>query len=179
MGTKGRDIAFWLFALTGTGAALLKSKTFFWAALVFALLFFYHFAVERPRATRESRAKGLKVVALVPLRPYLARFLAGRRIDGRWDKAYEIHAPAANPESFVQELERDLTFIEKFYPRPALYFWETPAPVPASIRRLIREREKDGKAFWVKGTWPVPKAPLHGFKRGERRHVRHGAILLD
>jgi hypothetical protein len=178
MGTKGRDIVFWLFALTGTGAALLRSKLLFWAALVFALLFFYHFAVERPRAIRESREKGLRMAVLVPLWPFLARFLTGKKIAGKWGQAYEIHAPA-DSKNFVRELERDLTFIERFYPRPALYLWETPAPVPAGIRKLIRDREKDGKAFWAKGPWPAPKAPLHGFRRGEGRHVRHGAILLD
>jgi hypothetical protein len=181
MGTKGRDIAFWLFVLTGTGAALLRSKPFFWAALVFALLFFYHFLVERPRAIRESREKGLRMVVLVPLCPLFTRLLTGGKIKGKWERAYEIHAPAnpADPESFIKSLERDLTFIKEFYPRPALYLWETSVPIPGSIRRLIREREKEGKAFWRKGPWPVPKAPLHGFKRREKRHVRRGAFLLD
>ncbi|MCL6449466.1 MAG: hypothetical protein K6U04_15220 [Armatimonadetes bacterium] len=80
---------------------------------------------------------------------------------------------------FVRTLEKDLLLIEKCFPRPALYFWETAAPVPSSVRRLIREREREGKAFWEKGARILPKAPLYGFKRGERRYVRRGAILLN
>lgn len=181
MGTLGRDVAFWLFAVSVLGAAVSGSFALWLAALFFALAFFYHFLAERPKAVWKSRVGGLQGAALIPLLPPVARLhllLSGRKAAGRWDKAYEIHVPGAGP-NFIGELEKDLVLIVKRFPRSALYFWETAAPVPSSIRMLIREREKHGKAYWIKGASPLPKAFTGGFSRKEKRHVRRGAIFLD
>lgn len=180
MGTFGRDLAFWLFALDLAGVAATKSKTLYWAAVLLALLFFAHFFLEIPLAVRKSRRMGLRVTVLVPLCPALVRlqlFLSGRRIVGNWRRAYEIHAEGAAGKELAGALARDLDLIRRT--TKGLFIWETAAPVPWEVRRLIRELEGEGKAFWVKGARPLPKALLHGPPERVRAHLRHGAIVLE
>lgn len=181
MGALGRDLMFWLFLGSAFLSLFWQSTVPVIASVVFTLLFFCHFLVERPGAIRESRSKGLKIVTLVPLSPPIARLhlaLSGRGIAGKWVRAYEIHVPDYTGPEYVRSLARDLTLIERTFPRPAIYFWETPAPVPSTIRRLIRDKEKEGKAYWIRGASPLPKTFTCGFREGQK-HVRRGAILLN
>lgn len=182
MGSLGRDLAFWLFLASSAAAVICPLGKFsVLPPVAFAALLFWHFLVERPRAVRESAGRGLKIVALVRLWPpvaWLHLLLLGWK--GKTGiKAYEIHVPGYAGPGAATLFAEDLRLIEETFPRPALYFWETPVPVPALVRRLIREKEKAGKASWVKGCSPVPKAPTCGFPRGQRAHVRRGAMLLD
>ncbi|OPX94471.1 MAG: hypothetical protein A4E53_00070 [Pelotomaculum sp. PtaB.Bin104] len=178
MGAKGRDVVFWLFVLFITGAALSTSKLLYWAALVCAWgLAAYHWYTLQ--AIKHSRAMGLRTVVLLPLWPGFAavyRLMAGRQISGKWRRAYEIHIKGASSKNFLKQLETDLVLINSTM--AGLFFWETSAPVPAVIRRLIREKKRQGKAFWVKGAWPAPRAPGTG-REIVKKHVRHGAIFLD
>ncbi len=179
MGTLGRDAVFWLFLVSAF-------TSLFWAgvipvvgSVVFALLFFYHFLVERRQAIKKSRAKGLETVALVPLSPLIAwlyLLLAGGKKIARQKRAYEIHVPGYTGGA---ALERDLKLIYETFPRPAVYFWETSVPLPASVRQLIREMERSGRAYWVKGAFPVPKVFGKGYSRREKEHVRRGVMVLD
>lgn len=175
MGTKGRDATFWLFALSLTGAALLQSRIMYGMAMFFALILGFYYLVYVPAAARASRRMGLRIVVLLPVwYPWL--YFNPRRIKGRWTKAWEIHVTGAEPEKFLPQLEADLLFIKSAM--RGLFIWETSAPVPASIRKLVRDLEKEGKSFWVKGTWSLPSAP---FTKRElvRGYVRRGAILLE
>jgi len=178
MGAKGRDITFWLLVLFSAGAALFTSKPLFLAAFVSAcaLAAYRRYTL---RAIKHSRAMGLRTVVLLPLWPGFAavyRLMAGGRISGKWRQAYEIHIKGASPKDFLKQLEADLVLINSTM--AGLFFWETSAPVPAVIRRLIREKTRQGKAFWVKGAWPAPRAPGTG-REIVKKHVRHGAIFLD
>lgn len=182
MGTLGRDIAFWLFTGSAITSLVWHSIMPAVASVAFAALFFYHFLAERPRAIRKSRAKGLQITTLVPLTPLVVRlhlFLSGRKITGKWVRVYEIHIPDYAGPDFVRRLAQDLALIEKTFPRPAVYFWETPAPVPSAIRQFIREKAKEGLAYWIREASPAPKTLSCGFGRKEKTHVRRGAILLD
>lgn len=182
MGALGRDLAFWLFLGSSFVSLFWNSLIPIIVSIVFTMLFFYHFLAERPRAIRESKVKGLQIVTLVPLSLLIARLhllLFGRKIAGKWSRAYEIHVPEYFGPDYVKLLNHDLSLIEKTFPRPALYFWETPAPVPASIRRFIREKEKEGKAYWIKGSAPVPNASSLGFSRARKKHVRRGVMMID
>lgn len=181
MGTKGRDIVFWLFVLFLAGAALFKSKVLFWAASGFACLLAAYYRIYVPAAIKRSRAMGLKAVVLLPLWPgfaHLYRLMAGRRIAGKWKRAWEIHVTGASPEldSFLRQLQADLARVR--HTKAGLFYWETSAPVPSAVRRLIRDSTRQGRAFWRKGAWPVPRAP--GTARElAGKYLRCGAIILE
>ena len=68
----------------------------------------------------------------------------------------------------------DLGIAAKTFPG-ALFLWETSAPLPLAIRRMIRQGSS-GTAFLKQGGWPVTRFPGTGrdMKRGR---VRHGAII--
>lgn len=178
MGTTERDLAFWLFAAAAAGSLAFGSVALLAAAFFFAALLLWHFAAERPRAIRRSRRAGFGAAVFVPLWPGAARLrllLARRRISGRWERAWEVHVLGAGRE-LVPLLEWDL--LRAAREMPGLYFWETSFPVPAVVRGLIREKEKQGRAFWVKGRLPVPRTPFLRESMDPER-ARHGAILVD
>jgi hypothetical protein len=178
VGTKERDLAFWLFAAATAGSLAFRSVAFLAATFFFAALFLWHFAAERPRAMRRSREAGFGAAVFVPLWPGAARlrlFLARRRIAGRWERAWEVHVLGAGRE-LVPVLEEDL--LRAAREMPGLYFWETSFPVPAAVRKLIREKERQGRAFWTKGRLPVPRAPFLR-ERMDPRRARHGAVLIE
>lgn len=177
MGTKERDLAFWLFAVFISGAAVFGSMLLWLAAFISALLFFYHFVIVRPRAVRESRKMGLETAVLVPLWSCAARLrllLAGKKLAG-WERAYEVHLSGSGKE-IIPVLEKDLLNVAGTV--KGLFFWETSFPVPSAIRKLVREKEKRNKAFWVKGRLPVPGTPLLP-DPVDGKHVRYGAVVLD
>jgi len=179
MGTKGRDAVFWLFVLFLALAALFNSKMFFWVASGTACLLVIYYRIYVPAAVRRSREMGLKTVVLLPLWPGFTgfyKFLAGKLLGGEQRRAYEIHVVGAEPDKFQKQVERDLMMI--YSTIPGLYYWETSAPVPASVRRLIRRKTAENKAFWRKGTWSILRMP--GTARElVKKYCRCGAIILD
>lgn len=179
MGTKGRDIVFWLFVIAVAGAALSGSKFLFWAAFLLTLFLVNYQVFYLPWSIKKSREKNLEIVVLLPIWwPFTLLYgsFVKRYISGKWRKAYEIHINCKDPIGLVSKLEKDLLLMKDNM--TGLFLWETSAPVPARFKRLIKEYSKDKKAFWVKGSWPVPKMPLSGMQI-IKKHVRHGAVLHD
>jgi hypothetical protein len=176
MGTKGRDSVFWLFVLFTAGAALAQSGFLYGLALMFAVLLAYYYLLYVPAAVRASRKMGLRTVVLLPVFfPWL--YFNPHRIKGRWKRTWEVHvAREIDPKEFMPRLEADLLLIKSAV--SGLFVWETSAPVPAGIRMLVRDLAKEGKAFWVKGKWPLPGAPLTKRELAGGR-VRRGAILIE
>ena len=180
MGTKGRDIVFWLFVLFLAGAALIKSKSLFWAASGDACLLAVYYRLYVPLAIKQSRVMGLKTVVLLPLWPTFAglyKYLTGGdSLYGSWGRAYEIHILNNEPDKFLKKVEDDLMMINSTM--SGVFYWETSAPVPAAFRRLIRQKILEGRAFWRKGTWPIPRMP-GAAREIVKKHCRCGAIILE
>ena len=188
MGVKGRDLALYVFFLSSAavvaGGLMGSSATYPLSFVALftgaaALYYFYYLA----EARKFSRRLGLKCVVLLPLNCGWARlllFAAGKKIRGRIRRAFEIHVeapPGSTLSEFLKTLDADLNLAKDELPG-ALFMWETSAPVPASIRSLIREKSREGNAFWEKGGWPVPRFPLTG-RDLEKSRVRRGAILVE
>ncbi len=179
MGTKGRDIVFWLFVLSITGATLLGNKSLFWIAFVFALILGCYQVFYLTWSINKSRRGNLEIVVLLPIWwPFTllyGSFVRGY-INGKWRQTYEIHITCKDPRGLVSKLEEDLLFMKDNM--TGLFLWETSVPVPARFKRLIKEYSKNKKAFWIRGSWPIPKMPLSGMQI-VKKHVRHGAVLHE
>jgi hypothetical protein len=180
MGTKGRDALLWLFFALMLASILIHTvaKTFFVAALPEAAFFLHYCAREHPKAVRKSRNMGMRMVVLLPVQAFWARLLLhldGERM-GRFCVAYEVHIKSEkrNLGEHLQILASDLEIAARMFPG-ALFIWETSAPLPLSIRRMIRQGSP-GAAFLKRGRWPVPRIPFTGRDLSEG-HVKHGAII--
>ena len=177
MGTKGKDLVFWLFIVSISGAVTLKHIVFTWTALCFAFLLIIYYKFYIPKAIQQTKMLGLKTIVLLPLWPgftNLYRIMAGKTF-GK-GKAYEFHIINAKPAGFLKNLENDLMVIK--HTVPGVFYWETSAPVPAVIRSVIRQKIRDGKALWQKGTWPIPRAP-GAAREIAKKHCYVGAIYLE
>jgi hypothetical protein len=180
MGTKGRDACLWLFfalifsiPLHGLAKAVIAV-----VLLLLALSFLYHCAWYLPGAVRKSRELGLRMVVLLPVNPFWARMLL--RLDREsldsFRGAYEVHLKSGKQDlgDFLQALASDLGIAAKTFPG-ALFLWETSAPLPLAIRRMIRQGSSR-TAFLKQGGWPVRRFPGTGRDMRKGR-VRHGAII--
>lgn len=145
-----------------------------------AVLYYYYY---QSSARKWSRELGLKHVVLLPVHYRWAMAIisiSGGKIAGRGRRAFEVHidVPAGlSLHKFLKTLDGDLNLAKSKLP-DTLFFWETTAPVPSSIRGLIREKAKDGHAFWKPGGWAIPRFPFTGrdMKKGV---LRRGAILIQ
>ncbi len=181
MGTKGRDTCLWLFfALMFTMPLHGRAKVVIFAVLLLlALSFLYHCVWYLPGAVRKSREMGLRMVVLLPVNPGWVRVLL--RLDGermrRFRGAYEVHIKSdkQNLGDFLQALASDLDIAAKTFPG-TLFMWETSAPLPLFVRRLVRQGSADGSAFLKNGGWPLPGFPftVRHLKKGR---AKHGAII--
>lgn len=187
MGAKGRDIALYLFfisaALGITGSLInLPVIPFFCIATVTGIMSLYYY-VYIFRARKQSRKMGLKCVVLLPLSYGLVQLLlhiTDRKIRGGYRHAFEIHIEAPTGLTlgdFLKMLESDLNLM-KVKMAGSLFAWETSAPVPASMRRLIKQKTKEGKAFWEKGGWPIPSFPFTG-RNIKKDKLRRGFLLNE
>lgn len=160
----------WLTFTSAVWAGFSGSKTVFLVALVFALIFFWHHYREVPKARK------LDYVWLLPVNRHWAMLLAGRRIRGRWDEAFEVHIRYKAGVGVREQRDGVLADLMHIVDsRPALYLWETATSVPGPIRRLIVEQSQQGHSFWLKGCF-LPRFPLIYRKTGKR--LRHGALLI-
>lgn len=184
MGTKGRDIFLYLFFfsafITVTGRLLGFPVTFFFylvlATGIAAVLYIPYLGL----CKRWSRRLGLKCVVLLPVPLWQAKvliFMAGEKLKGRAKRAFEIHikSPNLGLSGFLKVLEGDLMTLKEKLPN-SLFMWETTAPVPASIRSLIKEKHRKGEAFWKEGRWAVPHFPFTARDMRKGR-VRFGAYI--
>jgi hypothetical protein len=182
MGTKGRDICLWLFftliiaclAING-----LARTVIFTVDLMVATGILYYYTRYLPGAIKRSRNMGLTMVALLPLNTLLARLLL--KLDGermRFRGAYEVHIKKGERHvlgAYLKLLASDLQIVRKSCPGSVL-IWETPAPLPLFVRRLIRQGSADGSAFLKNGKWPMPSFPFTGMELKKGR-VKRGAIV--
>lgn len=187
MGVKGRDIALYLFfisaALVMTGSPIhFPVIPFFCIVLVTVIMSLYYY-VYLFRARKQSRKMGLKCVVLLPLNSGLVKLLLriiGRKIRGRYRRAFEIHIEVSTGLTlgeFLKMLDGDLNLM-KFEMSGSLFTWETSAPVPASMRSFIRKKAKEGKAIWEKGGWPIPRFPFTG-RNIKKDKLRRGILIYD
>ena len=181
MGTKGRDACLWLFFSLAFACVLAKGPARYvvlTAMLCAAALILRYYSWYLPRNISKGRDIGLIMVVLLPVAPSWARILL--RLDGErmeyFSDAYEVHIRSGKQSlgGYLQKLASDLEIVAVSFPG-ALFMWETSAPLPLSIRRMIRQGSP-GTAFLKKGGWPIPRFPLteRDLKQGR---VKHGAIL--
>mgnify|MGYP007130803544 CR=1 FL=1 len=169
-------MVFWLFVCFILSAVFTKNKVVYGVALIFALAIGYYYLIYLPLAIRKSKALGLRVIVLLPIWTMFSKVLiktSKNNLIGNWDKAFEIHI--LETTEYFQEVDRDLQQIKGML--PGLFFWETSAPVPSRIRRLIKDKEKEGQAYWVKGKWTlIPRTPFTARELNMKR-VRHGGLI--
>lgn len=187
MGVTGRNTLFAAFIASSvlfmTGKALDFPVALFFAASVATgagVLYYYAYYC---LAKKRSKKIGLTNVILLPVNPYWAKlvlWLAGRKLSKTNLRAFEVHLeiPAGTGlADYLKAMRRDLSLAQTTLP-DSLFFWETSAPIPSDIRKLLRQREAEGTAFWEEKRWPLPRFAFmeRELKRGQ---VRRGAILLQ
>lgn len=182
MGVRGRDLFLWLFflfsfvfilgTLNNLSVCSVSVAVFLFASVT--LSYYPYVNVARKR----SRKLGLEWVVLLPLFSCWAKLLlclAGRRMERRWCKAFEVHVevpPGTLPWEFVKKLSSDLELAAKKFPG-CLFLWESAVPIPTFVRKLIR----DGWGFWEEGRWFVPRFPFTARELKGRR-VKRGAVVV-
>jgi hypothetical protein len=182
MGTKGRDICLWLFfalimaCLLANGAIRIP---IFAMALLMALGILHYYTRYLPNAIKSSRNMGLNMIVLLPLNTFLARALLqldGERIS--FCGAYEVHIRKGEKHAlgdYLRLFTLDLEIARMASPG-SVFVWETSAPLPLFVRRLVRQGSADGSAFLKRGGWPLPKFPFTETDLQSGR-VKHGAII--
>ncbi len=181
MGTKGRDALLWLFFALMLVAILIHAaaKTLFVVAVLDAALFLYYCAWEHPSAVRKSKEMGMRIVVLLPVNVSWAKLLL--RLDGDrvgcFCGAYEVHIKGGKQSlgDYLRLFTSDLEIAQRTFPG-AIFMWETSAPLPLFVRRLIRQGTAVGSAFLKDGRWPIPRFPFTG-RHEKKGRVRHGAII--
>ncbi|AEG14443.1 hypothetical protein Desku_0843 [Desulfofundulus kuznetsovii DSM 6115] len=186
MGVKGRDLLLYVFFISAFvfiagRLAGLPVEFFSWVSMVSGVVALGYLPYIQ-KARRMSREVGLDCVVLLPLYYSWAELLirsAGKKISGRGRRAFEVHVEVPGNltlNEFLKKLDRDLNLARSKLPG-SLFIWETSAPLPASIRKLIRTAEEQGSAFWEKGGWPLPRFPFTG-RNIKKNRLRRGAILI-
>ncbi|TEB04714.1 hypothetical protein Psch_03476 [Pelotomaculum schinkii] len=171
MGAKGRDAVMWLFMANAAIASITGSWILSCAELFLGALFFYSFREAR-------RAIKYEYVCLVTVNRVWAKLLVRNKITGRWGRTYEVHIKYRPGEDVSKQrtgVERDLLLISET--RPGLYLWETATSVPGAVKKLIREKAVEGKAFWEKGCF-FPRPPFV-YDVKFRKPLRHGAFIVE
>lgn len=184
MGTTGRNAVIWLFIISITVTLITKilnydlaCRVVFLLVLIFAIAWFKFTLYDMPQAREKSIKLGLEAIDLVPLNRRWAKWLVGK-LDGEVVCAYEIHLrlQQMEPRKLIKAMEKDLAFIER--DMQGLFLWETSVAVPHRIRKIIKEYEAKGRAYWLNGPWPVPAPPFIGTKPKTKKPIRRGAIII-
>ena len=182
MGTKGRDACLWLFFMAFLAVVTAKgeARPAFLAVMIgLALLYLYYCAWYQPRAQRKCKGMGMEITLLLPVNICWSRLLLGSSLKTGFSKAFEVHVAEGRLSlgEFLRTLAHDLAIARRTFPGAA-FMWETSAPLPAFVRRLIRGGSVNGTAFLKNGGWPLPpRFPLtaRNLKKGR---VSHGAIIV-
>jgi hypothetical protein len=182
MGTKGRNSCLWLFFILIMACLLINgiARIFIFAvALLMAMGIMYYYTRYLPGAIKRSRNMGLSMIVLLPLNALLARLLLqldGERLSFRG--AYEVHIKKGEKHAlgdYLKLFTSDLEIVRKTCPG-SVFLWESSAPLPLFVRRLIGKGSIDGSAFLKNGEWPVPRFPFTELELKKGR-VKHGAII--
>ena len=190
MGTTGRNTVLWLMILDFTALIIAvlfdrraAGQVFFFLAAALAFGWFKYTFHDMPRARKNSIKLGLEVIDLLPVNVMWAKLLTGKKIAVQATRAYEIHLrlQTVAPRQLIEGMEKDLAFIEKNM--QGLFLWETKVAVPRRIRKIIKNYEERGEAFWERGSWPVPGPSFTGSFTGKRlgkckKPTRRGAIII-
>lgn len=182
MGSKGKDLCLWLFTGVFVLSLIAGPDLRFLALLsIFALYIGYHYLVYVPRAVGESGKIGLETVVLLPVcRPWVRFLLAlsGRKIPYSFQRAFEVHVAGAKSglSNYLEDVASDLRMVQSKFPG-TLFLWETSAPLPSMIRKLVRGGKRDGTAFLDSKGWPIPRFPFTELDL-EKGRIRRGAIYL-
>ncbi|OPY63681.1 MAG: hypothetical protein A4E56_00404 [Pelotomaculum sp. PtaU1.Bin065] len=188
MGTRGRDLALWLFFIAATayvtgwfcGRPVL---TIFYLTLTAGVISLGYYPYEL-HARIKSRKGGFKHVVLLEMWPWWAKWLirnSGCKVNKNISKSFEVHIltpKGIEMTEFIRYLDRDLKLAEKKYPN-AIFLWETTAPLPSYFRTQVRKKSKTGEGFWLAGGWPLPRFPLVNGKSNKNGKLRRGFIITD
>ena len=124
-----------------------------------------------------AESLGLRLAVLLPVNARWAGMLL--RLDGEkmdFREAYEVHLGKERHAlgGYLKLFTSDLEIAQRTFPG-AVFMWETSAPLPLFVRRLVRQGSADGSAFLKNGGWRAPRFPFTGtdLKKGR---VKHGAI---
>lgn len=190
MGTKGRDILIWfsfMAIILSSALSLLgysmAGRLFIFISVLSTLLIMWHLSKGMLRAEKNSARMGLNIVMLMPVYKWLALGFVMGKIKGNIKKAYEIHfrtdVVKNSLNEYLQVLDRDLVMLsESTSMLGALVMWESHIPVPSRFRRLIRTKEAEKEAFYVKGGWGIPYPPfVNPMLKKNKSRVYHGAFL--
>ena len=166
MGTKGRDACLWLYfmlALVFIFAGTSGRRIVLLLMLGNAACLLHYWRWYLPIAARNSGEMGLKIAVLLPLNGRWAGLLL--RLDQErmdFHGAYEVHIKKGERHALGEYLKycaSDLEIAQRRFPG-AVFMWETSAPLPLFVRRLVRQGSADGSAFLKNGGWPVPRFPF-------------------
>jgi ABC-type polysaccharide transport system permease subunit len=169
-----------MFFLLAPVSALIRGaawRAVLMAMLCLAALFLYYCCWYSPGAVRRSRIMGLNMTVLLPLNIFWARLLLGKNMRAGFKKAYEVHIFGQGRElsDFMRLFTVDIELAQKTFPG-AVFLWESTAPLPLLVRRLIRQGSVKGSAFLKDGGWPVPRFPLTE-RDLQKGRIKRGAII--
>ena len=182
MGTKGRDICLWMFFTLIMSCLLtngIARTVIFALALLMAMGILYYYTWYLSSAVRRSRDLGLRLAILLPVNAFWAKLLlrlAMERMNFRG--AYEVHIKKGGKYALCDYLSlftSDLEIARRTFPG-SVFMWETSAPLPLFVRRLVRQGSVNGSAFLKSGGWPVPRFPFTELDLKKGR-VKRGAII--
>lgn len=181
MGTKGRDACLWAFFLLFLSSVFLRGAAHY-AALIGMLcltaMYMDYCIRYLPGARRMSRGMGLRIAVLLPLHTVWARLLFRRGLKAGFTGAYEVHLSGERHAlgDYLKLFASDLEIAQRTFPG-TVFMWESSAPLPLFVRRLIRQNSIEGKAFLEDGGWWVPSFPFteRDLRKGR---LRRGAIIV-
>jgi len=190
MGTKGRDLALYLYFGSFLIIAYLviteKSKSYinlFVLILSLSCLYIvYYYAFYLPKAVKESRFEGFNSLILLPMYNWWVKTLLmamGNNINITNQKAFELHLEVPNEvglQDFLMLFEEDLKLLLA-KKQGALILWETHVPIPQRVRSMLRMEIKNGNAFWQKKRWPIPRPPFT-YTNLNKQKARSGAAII-
>jgi|GEM_PF-5693507 len=161
MGTKGRDIALWLYFAFSLGSIIKTILVYPAFVCLLALGYFYLF--EKPRAILYRQMR------LLPVNKYVAKLLIFNKIKG-WDDAYEVHINFTKKPLKVQLKNIQQDICEIIGSRPGLYIWESHIN---PIKFLWGE-----KLVMVKEGPFLPRPPMV-YRKYPKNRLCHGVVLVN
>lgn len=177
IGTKGRDLATWamalFFVINMLSLRMPALNKIVIVPYVLSVVWFFCTII----SCKKNRIK-LEYIRLIPIWPRWARFLTGSKIQGNFNRAYEVHIEYQKNKTIRENrdgVEKELVYI--YSNMPGLYIWETATNVPGKIKKIIKDKEPYHKASWGKGVFI--KRPPFIYKHKFKKPLRCGAVLVE
>jgi len=165
-----------------TGRLLNRPVLFNFFLFLFFGLSFLSFYPYYYLAKQSSKKFGLGVVILLPLWKPWGRFIIRKTfgVVEQVERMYEVHIVVKKGlalGAFLKLLEHDLEIMQGF--KGTLFCWETNAPIPGRFRKIIKQRQSEGKASWMTGYWPMTIRIPFTSKELRKGVDRYGYFITD